>query len=204
MMKKGREIDIGQFYEAIRKRRKRTVKGEDEIPFKVVRGPRGHRGSKGRKGPPGDPGVSQNLDKSVDANVTIDTAGLEKTFREMGESMREVFTSQQIFNRTMKDTLEASTKAQEKQTKALEKFNLSTKQRDHDHMFATIKPYDGKDSKEFDAWIEQIMTACKISGRKSKVCSTSKINRGSNRSNFEHETKSNLGRICRGIEKMFL
>ena len=45
---KGRKIDIGQFYEAIRKRKKRTTKGEDEIPFKVVRGPRGHRGSKGR------------------------------------------------------------------------------------------------------------------------------------------------------------
>ena len=171
---KERKIDIGQFYEAIRKRKKRTVKGEDEIPFKVVRGPRGHRGSKGRKGPPGDPGVSQNLDRSVDANVTKDTAGLEKTFREMGESMREVFTSQQIFNRTMKDTLEASTKAQEKQTEALEKLNISTKQRDHDHMFATIKPYDGKDSKEFDAWVEQIMTACKISGRNPKLVALAK------------------------------
>ena len=121
----GRKIDIRQFYDAIRKRKKRTVKGEDEIPFKVVRDPRGHRGSKGRKGPQGDPVISQNLDRSVDANVTIDTAGLEKTFREMGESMKEVFTSQQIFNRTMKDTLEASTKAQEKQTEALEKLNIS-------------------------------------------------------------------------------
>ena len=106
--------------------------------------------------------------------MTIDTAGLEKTFREMGESMREVFTSQQIFNRTMKDTLEASTKAQEKQTEALEKLNVSTKQRDHDHMFATIKPYDGKDSKKFDAWIEQIMTACKISGRNPKLVALAK------------------------------
>ena len=84
------------------------------------------------------------MERSVDANVTIDTAGLEKTFRQMGESMKEVFTSQQIFNRTMKDTLEASTKAQEKQTEALEKLNISTKQRDHDHMFAAIQPYDGK------------------------------------------------------------
>ena len=106
--------------------------------------------------------------------MTIDTAGLEKTFREMGESMKEVFTSQQIFNRTMKDTLEASTKAQEKQTEALEKLNISTKQRDHDHMFAAIKPYDGKDSKEFDAWIEQIMTACKISGRNPKFVALAK------------------------------
>ena len=89
------------FYEAIRKRKKRTTKGEDEIPFKVVRGPRGHRGSKGRKGPPGDSGMPQSLDRSVDANVTIDTEGLEKTFREMGDSMRDVFTSQQRFNRTI-------------------------------------------------------------------------------------------------------
>ena len=126
MMKREEKIDIKQFYEAIRKRKKRTTKGDDEIPFKVVRGPRGHRGSKGRKGPPGDPVITQNLDRSVDANVTIDTAGLEKTFRQMGESMKEVFTSQQIFNRTMKDTLEASTKAQEKQTEALEKLNIST------------------------------------------------------------------------------
>ena len=97
----------------------------------------------------------------------------------MGESMKEVFTSQQIFNRTMKDTLEASTKAQEKQTEALEKLNISTKQRDHDHMFAAIQPYDGKDSKEFDAWIEQIMTALQNKWEKSKVCSTCKIYRGS-------------------------
>ena len=92
----------------------------------------------------------------------------------MGESMKEVFTSQQIFNRTMKDTLKASTKAQEKQTEALEKLNISTKQRDHDHMFAAIQPYDGKDSKEFDAWIEQIMTACKISGRNPKFVALAK------------------------------
>ena len=174
---RGRKIDVNQFYEEIRRKKKRTAKGEDEIPIKVVRGPRGHRGSKGktgRKGPPGDPGISQNLEKSVDTNVTIDTAGLEKTFRDMGESMKEVFTSQQIFNRTMKDTLEASAKAQEKQTEALEKLTISTKQRDHDHMFASIKPYDGKDPKEFDAWIKQIMTACKISGRNPKLVALAK------------------------------
>ena len=62
---KGRKIDIGQFCEAIRKRKKRTVKGEEEIPFKVVRGPRGHGGSGRREGPPGDPGVSQNLERLV-------------------------------------------------------------------------------------------------------------------------------------------
>ena len=104
------------------------TEGGDDLPIKVVRGPRGHRGSKGRtgrKGPPGDPGVSQNFtEKSVDANVTLDTAGLEKTFKEMGDSMREVFASQQMFNKTMKDTLETTTKAQQKQTEALEKVEF--------------------------------------------------------------------------------
>ena len=88
--------------------------------------------------------------------------------------MKEVFTFQQIFNRTMKDTLEASAKAQERQTEALEKLNISTKQRDHDHMLPSIKPYDGKDPKEFDTWIEQIMRACKISGRNSKLVALAK------------------------------
>ena len=174
---KGRKIDINQLYREMRKRKKGMKEGGDDLPVKVVRGPRGHRGSKGRtgrKGPPGDPGVSQNLERSVDANVTLDTAGLEKTFKEMGNSMREVFASQQIFNKTMRDTLETTTKAQRKQTEALEKLNLNTKQRDHDHMFATIKPYDGRDPKEFDAWIDQIMTACKISGRHPKLVALAK------------------------------
>ena len=174
---RGRKIDINQLYREMRKRKKRKTEGEDELPFEVVRGPRGHRGSKGRtgrKGPPGDPGVSQNLERSTDANVTLDTAGLEKTFRDMGNSMKEVFASQQMFNKTMRDTLESTTKAQKKQTEALEKLNLNTKQRDHDHMFASIKPYDGRDPKEFDTWIDQIMTACKISGRDPKLVALAK------------------------------
>ena len=174
---RGRKIDINQLYREMRKRKKRMTEDGDELPIKVVREPRDHRGSKGRtgrKGPQGDPGVSQNLERSVDANVTLDTAGLEKTFRDMGESMKEVFASQQVFNKTMKDTLEVTTKAQEKQTEALEKLNLNTKQRDHDHMFASIKPYDGKDPKDFDVWIDQIMTACKISGRNPKLVTLAK------------------------------
>ena len=159
------------------RKRRRAPGSDDELPIKVVRGPRGHRGSKGRrgkKGSRGKPGISQNLDKSVDANVTIDTAGLERTFRDMGESMKDVFASQQVFNRSMKSSLEASAKAQAQQTEALEKLNLSTKQRDHDHMFASIKLYDGKDPKEFDTWVDQIMTACKISGRDPKMVALTK------------------------------
>ena len=172
----GRKIDIRKLYKYMRKRR-RTPGSEDEIPVKIVRGPRGHRGSRGKRGRNGyrvRPGISQNLDRSVDANVTIDTAGLERTFRDMGESMKDVFASQQVFNRSMKSSLGASAKAQAQQTEALEKLNLSTKQRDHDHMFASIKLYDGKDPKEFDTWVDQIMTACKISGRDPKLVASTK------------------------------
>ena len=41
-------------------------------------------------------------------------------------------------------------------------------------MFASIKPYDERDPKEFDAWIDQIMTACKISGRTPKLVALAK------------------------------
>ena len=92
----------------------------------------------------------------------------------MGESMKDVFASQQVFNRSLKNSLEASAQAQAKQTEALEKLNISTRQRDHDHMFTSIKLYDGKDYKEFDAWIDQIMTACKISGRDPKLVALTK------------------------------
>ena len=33
---------------------------------------------------------------------------------------------------------------------------------------------DGKDPKEFDAWVKQIMTACKISGRNPKLVALAK------------------------------
>ena len=104
----------------------------------------------------------------------------------------------------MKDTLEASTKAQEKQTEALEKLNISTKQRDHDHMFATIKSYDGKDPKEFDAWIEQIMTACKISGRNPKLVALTKSTGAVTEVILSMKQKGNLGGICRRTKKVFL
>ena len=67
-------------------------------------------------------------------------------------------------------------------------------------MFASIKPYDGKDPKEFDTWIEQIMTACKISGRNPKLVALAK----STGAVTEHETRSNLGRICRRTKKVLL
>ena len=75
----GRKIDIKQFYEAIRKRKKRTTKRDDEIPFKVVRGPR-VTGDQKEERTSRRSSISQNLDRSVDANVTMDTAGLEKDF----------------------------------------------------------------------------------------------------------------------------
>ena len=65
-------------------------------------------------------------------------------------------------------------------------------------------PMMGKILKNLDAWIEQIMTACKISGRNPKFVALAKSTGAVTEVNIEYETKGNLGRICRRTEKMFL
>ena len=71
-------------------------------------------------------------------------------------------------------------------------------------MFAAIQPYDGKDSKEFDAWIEQIMTACKISGRNPKFVALAKSTGAVTEVILSMKPKVTWGGICRRTEKMFL
>ena len=62
MMNKGRKVDVRQLFKQMRKRR-RASGSEDELPIKVVRGPRGHRGSKGKRGRKGVPRKTRNFSK---------------------------------------------------------------------------------------------------------------------------------------------
>ena len=59
----GRKVDIRELLQHMKKR-KGTPKGDEEIPIKVVRGPRGHRGSKGRPGRKGPPRKTRENYKS--------------------------------------------------------------------------------------------------------------------------------------------
>ena len=106
--------------------------------------------------------------------MNLDTSGLEESFKELGNSMRDVCNIQKNLNTTMKDHIQIATQANKKNTEALERLNESTRQRDHDDMFMSIEVYDGTDPKKFEPWIEQIEIACRISGRDPRVVALAK------------------------------
>ena len=148
-------------------------------PLRIVRGPRGHRGARGKQGKKGTRGNTGPAGSFIDSgistgNVNLDTSGLEESFKELGNSMRDVWNIQKNLNTTMKDHIQIATQANKKNTEALERLNESTRQRDHDHMFMSIEVHDGTDPKKFEPWIEQIEIACRISGRDPRVVALAK------------------------------
>ena len=152
---------------------------ENRPPLRIVRGPRGHRGARGKQGKKGARGNTGPTGSFIDSgiftgNVNLDTSGLEESFKELGNSMRDVWNIQKNLNTTLKDHIQIATQANKKNTEALERLNESTRQRDHDHMFMSIEVYDGTDPKKFEPWIEQIEIACRISGRDPRVVALAK------------------------------
>ena len=137
---------------------------------------RGARGKQGKKGPRGNTGPTGSFVESGISigSVNLDTSGLEESFKELGNSMKDVWNIQKNLNTTMKDHIQIATQANKKNTEALEKLNESTSHRDHDHMFMSIEVYDGTDPKKFEPWIEQIEIACRISGRDPRVVALAK------------------------------
>ena len=170
---RGRRIDVEELFEEWQRDR------ENRPPLRIVKGPRGHRGARGKqgkKGPRGNTGPTGSFVYSgiSTGSVNLDTSGLEESFREFGNSMKDVWNVQKNLNTTMKDHIQIATQANKKNTEALERLNESTRQRDDDHMFMSIEVYDGTDPKEFEPWIEQIEIACKISGRDPRVVALAK------------------------------
>ena len=170
---RGRRIDVEEMFEEWQRDR------ENRPPLRIVRGPRGHRGARGKQGKKGAKGNTGPAGSFTDSgistgNVNLDTSGLEESFKELGNSMRDVWNIQKNLNTTMKDHIQIATQANKKNTEALERLNESTRQRDHDHMFMSIEVYDGTDPKKFEPWIEQIEIACRISGRDPRVVALAK------------------------------
>ena len=170
---RGRRIDVEEMFEEWQRDR------ENRPPLRIVRGPRGHRGARGKQGKKGAKGNTGLAGSFIDSgistgNVNLDTSGLEESFKELGNSMRDVWNIQKNLNTTMKDHIQIATQANKKNTEALERRNESTRQRDHDHMFMSIEVYDGTDPKKFEPWIEQIEIACRISGRNPRVVALAK------------------------------
>ncbi|MCG8626992.1 MAG: collagen-like protein, partial [Proteobacteria bacterium] len=115
---KGNKIDIGQLFQEWQNSK------ENKPPVRIVRGPRGHRGARGkpgRKGPKGDDSPIRNLTDSGFAtnNVSLNTSGLEDSFKELGNSMKNVWTVQRDLNTSMRDHIQITAQVQQKNTEAL-------------------------------------------------------------------------------------
>ena len=170
---RGNRINIEEMFQEWQNNR------ENKPPIRIVRGPRGHRGARGKQGKKGSRGDRAPVGNLTDSgfasgNITLNTSGLEDSFKELGNSMKNVWNVQKDLNSSMRDHIQITAQAQKKNTEALEKLNESTRQRDHDHMFMTIEAYDGTDPEKFDPWIEQIEIACRISGRDPRVVTLAK------------------------------
>ena len=165
---KGRRVNMEEIIEEWQNRER------DRKPVKIIRGPRGHRGPRGRQGPKGHRGKVGPAGSFIDSGIsgmgtTLDTSGLENSFKQLGDSMKDVWQVQKTLNTSMRDHIQLTARAQRQNAEALERLNQSTRQRDHDHMFMAIEPYDGTDPKKFEPWIEQIEIACRISNRDPRV-----------------------------------
>ena len=165
---KGRRVNMEEIIEEWQNRER------DRKPVKIIRGPRGHRGPRGRQGPKGHRGKVGPAGSFIDSGIsgmgtTLDTSGLENSFKQLGDSMKDVWQVQRTLNTSMRDHIQLTARAQKQNAEALERLNQSTRQRDHDHMFMAIEPYDGTDPKKFEPWIEQIEIACRISNRDPRV-----------------------------------
>ena len=165
---KGRRVNMEEIIEEWQNRER------DRKPVKIIRGPRGHRGPRGRQGPKGHRGKVGPAGSFIDSGIsgmgtTLDTSGLENSFKQLGDSMKDVWQVQKTLNTSMRDHIQLTARAQKQNAEVLERLNQSTRQRDHDHMFMAIEPYDGTDPKKFEPWIEQIEIACRISNRDPRV-----------------------------------
>ena len=165
---KGRRVNMEEIIEEWQNRER------DKKPVKIIRGPRGHRGPRGRQGPKGHRGKVRPAGSFIDSGIsgmgtTLDTSGLENSFKQLGDSMKNVWQVQKTLNTSMRDHIQLTARTQKQNAEALERLNQSTRQRDHDHMFMAIEPYDGTDPKKFEPWIEQIEITCRISNRDPRV-----------------------------------
>ena len=165
---KGRKVNMEELIKEWQNRER------DKKSVKIIRGPRGHRGPRGKQGPKGHRGKTGPAGSFIDSGIsgmgtTLDTLGLENSFKQLGDSMKNVWQVQKTLNTSMRDHIQLTARAQKQNAEALEKLNQSTRQRDHDHMFMAIEPYDGTDPKKFEPWIEQIEIACRISNRDPRI-----------------------------------
>ena len=99
---KGRKVNMEEIVEEWQNRE------GDRKPVKIIRGPRSHRGPRGRQGPKGHRGKVGPAGSFIDSGIsgmgtTLDTSGLENSFKQLGDSMKNVWQVQKTLNTSMRD-----------------------------------------------------------------------------------------------------
>ena len=107
---RGRRTDVEEMFEEWQRDR------ENRPPLRIVRSSRGHRGARGKQGKKGSRGNTGPTGSFVDSgistgSVNLDTSGLEESFRDLGNSMKDVWNVQKNLNTTMKDHIQIATQA---------------------------------------------------------------------------------------------
>ena len=132
------------------------------------RGPQGYLGPQGPReyqGPPGPTGRDGLVPRGVNANTTLDTCGLEKSFTEYGRAMQDAIVGQNQINMSIADQLQILIDPQNKHVQTIKSLVNENKKRGYDRLFRYIPVFDGTDPTMFDGWIDKLEMACSISGR---------------------------------------
>ena len=147
----------------------------DDSDFEIVgiRGKRGYRGQRGRKGPQGPPGPPihipipplPNPKNATDTNITLNSSGMEESFRGLSDSLNKIFAQQATLNKTLQGHITMGVEAQDEQAHALRTLAANYRQRDYDRLFNAIPMYNGEDVTACEDWLEKLETACRTGKR---------------------------------------
>ena len=103
--------------------------------------------------------------KKIVNNINMDTSGLEQILTSFTGTVRDILDRQRTTSATLARHAQEQNETQLNTLTALEVIANETASRDYCRMFDTLKSYDGIDPYEFEAWIEDIETACEASGK---------------------------------------
>ena len=147
--KDGREMSLRQFLKARRKYKRKKKKdkggdgggsspsssrssdGEESSDFEIaaIQGKRGYRGQRGRTGPPGPPGPTIEIPfpqwptapaaKPPESNITLNSTGMEESFKGLSDSLNRIFAQQATSNQTLQGYMTLGIQAQDEQAQAL-------------------------------------------------------------------------------------
>ena len=141
----------------------------------MIWGKCGYQGQRGRIGPPGPPGPTIKIPfpqwptapaaKPLESNITLNSTGMEESFKGLSDSLNQIFAKQATLNQTLQGHVTLGIQAQDEQAQALQLLAASSQQRDYDRLFNAIPMYNGEDPMACKAWLEKLETACRTGRR---------------------------------------